>query len=113
MKRYQFLFVFLLFSCLIAEAQVKSFNKVRYNGGSLRTSVEPDDWGNTLIVKPELITFTLKDGQVLEIAPSKITALSYGQEAQRKVAGIVAFGKMVGGLFHKKRQHFISMEYGT
>jgi hypothetical protein len=118
MKQIRFLFIFLICSCLIAEGQGNSFNKVRYNGGTLQTSVDPEDWNNTLTVTSDLITFTLKDGQVLLIKPSQITGLGYGQEAHRRVGTMIALGILVApvalfGLLHKTRKHFVSIEFDT
>ena len=99
-------------------AQGNSWNKVRYNGGTLQTKVDPKNWDNRLTVTSDLITFALKDGQTLEIPPTKVTGLSYGQEAHRKVATMVTLGILLTplalfGLFHKTRLHFIGIEYTT
>ena len=62
-----------------------SRDKIRYNGGSLQTSVDPTDWGNRLLINSERITFSLKDGQGLVIPAHDVTALTYGQEAHRRM----------------------------
>jgi len=118
MKTIRWLLVFLLCCSLMAEGQGNSFNRVRYNGGTLQTSVDPEDWNNTLTVTSDLITFTLKDGQVLQIKPSKVTGLGYGQEAHRRVGTMIALGILVApvalfGLLHKTRKHFVSIEFET
>jgi hypothetical protein len=99
-------------------AQGNSWDRVRYNGGTLQTKVDPKDWDNRLTVTSDLVTLELKDGQKVEIPAKKITALSYGQEAHRRVGTMVALGVLVApialfGLFHKTRLHFIGIEFTT
>src|SRR6478736_1295881 len=72
-----------------------SWTKVRYNAGTLQTKVSPKDWDNKLVITPELITLTLKDGQKVEIDPKTVTSLSYGQEAHRRVGTMVALAIIV------------------
>lgn len=93
-----------------------SWNKVRYNAGTVQTTIKPDDWDNTLTVTPEVITFKLKDGQMIEVDPKTVTSLSYGQEAHRRVGTMVALAVLISpaalfGLFHKTKLHFIGIEY--
>src|SRR6185503_19634324 len=64
--------------------QGNSFRKIRYNGGSIASTVKKDDWNNTLTVTPDEITLILKDGKVEKIDPKRVTGLSYGQEAHRR-----------------------------
>lgn len=103
---------------LITLAGGNTFGRVRYNGGTVSTKVDPKDWNNKLTVTSDLIDFTLKDGQKIDIQPKSITSLSYGQEAHRRVGTFVALGILVApvalfGLFHKTRLHFIAIEYKT
>src|SRR5712692_7127365 len=112
------LFVVLLCFALLATAQGNSWDRVRYNGGSLNSKVNPKDWNNHLSVTSDVITFKTKDGQVLEIPTKSVTGLSYGQEAHRRVGTMVALGILVApvalfGLFHKTRLHFIGIEYNA
>ena len=101
----------------LAYAQGNSFNKVRYNGGTVSTKVDPKDWDNTLTITSDDILFKLKDGQQMEIKPHLVTALSYGQEAHRRVGTMIALAFIspvaLFGLFHKTRLHFIGMEYSA
>jgi len=100
------------------ESQGNSWHRVRYNGGTLQSKVDPKDWDNQLTVTSDLITFKLKDGQQVEIPTKTVTGLSYGQEAHRRVGTMVALGILFAplalfGLFHKTRLHFIGIEYKT
>jgi hypothetical protein len=100
--------VILVFSTA-AYAQGNSWNKVRYNGGTLQTKIDPNDWDNHLTVTSDLITLALKDGQKVKIPTKDVTGLSYGQEAHRRVGEMFA----LFGLFHKSRLHYIGVEYAT
>jgi hypothetical protein len=107
-----------LFVCfaVVTWSQGNSFDKVRYNGGSVATNVKPDDWDNKLIVNPDSIVLKLKDGQTVNIPPKQVTTLSYGQEAHRRVGtaiGLAVISLGVGALFalHKTKLHFIGINY--
>ena len=109
-----------LISFLVATtfAQGNSWNKVRYNGGTFQTKVDFKDWDNRLTVTSDTVTFALKDGQTVEFPAKNITALSYGQEAHRRVGTMVALAILVApvalfGLFHKTRLHYIGIEFKT
>src|SRR6185437_14753644 len=105
-----------LATTLYATSEGNSWNKVRYNGGTLQTKVDPKDWNNHLTVTSDTITLKLKDGQQVEIPTKSVTGLSYGQEAHRRVGTMIALGILVSpvalfGLMHKTRLHFIGIEY--
>jgi hypothetical protein len=106
----------LLCFAVVTFGQGNTFDKVRYNGGSVDSKVDPKDWDNRLTVTSDLITLTLKDGKKLEIPPKSVTSLSYGQEAHRRVGTMVALAILVApvalfGLFHKTRLHYVGMQY--
>lgn len=101
---------------LSAYGQGNSFDRVRYNGGSVDSKVDPKEWKNTLNITSDSITLSLKDGKKLEIAPKSVTSLSYGQEAHRRVGTMVALAVLIApvalfGLFHKTRLHYIGIQY--
>jgi hypothetical protein len=97
-----------VFACsALAFAQDNSWDKVRYNGGSLSTKVDAKEWDNRLSVTSNAVYFQLKDGQKLEIPTKDVTRLSYGQEAHRRLSTII----VLFGLFHKSRLHYIGIEY--
>jgi hypothetical protein len=109
---------FVLAFGLVAQGQGNSFSKVRYNGGSVDSKVDPKDWDNHLTVTSDDITLALKDGKKVEIPPKSVTSLSYGQEAHRRVGTMVALAILVApvalfGLFHKTRLHYIGIQYST
>ena len=107
-----------LATTVYASSEGNSWNKVRYNGGTLQTKVNPKDWDNNLTVTPDSITLKLKDGQQVVIPAKSVTGLSYGQEAHRRVGTMIALGILISpvalfGLMHKTRLHYIGIEYGT
>lgn len=108
----------LLIVAILAYARGNEFDMIRYNGGTLKTDVSPKDWGNRLTVTSGEIMLELKDGQKITVDPKRVTTLSYGQEAHRRVGTMVALGILVApltlfGLFHKTRLHFVGIEYTT
>jgi hypothetical protein len=99
--------------------QTSSWNKLRYAGGTLAVTVNPYDWDTTLTVTGDAIVVSFAHGiavQRLRIKPGQVTALSYGEEAHRRVSDIVAEGVLfpplaLFGLLHKSKAHFIGIEY--
>jgi hypothetical protein len=80
---------------LVAYGQGNTFNRGRYNGGSVATKVDPKEWHNKLTITSDQITFDLKDGQ-------KMVAL-----------GILVTPLALFGLMHKTRLHFIGIQFQT
>lgn len=101
---------------LLSYAQGNTFKKVRYNGGSIASTVKQDEWNNTLIVEADKITFKFKDGVVKEIDPKSVTGLSYGSEATKRTKTIIAMAVLLTplalfALMHKNRKHFVGIEW--
>ncbi len=118
MQIFKKLLAVILCSAMITWAQGNSFDRVRYNGGSVDSKVDPKEWNNHLTVTSDMITLALKDGKKLEIPPKSVTSLSYGQEAHRRVGTMIALAVLVApvalfGLFHKTRLHYIGVQYTT
>ena len=118
MKAIKRLLTLFLCCAVAAWAQGNSFDKVRYNGGSVDSKVDPKDWHNHLTVTSDMITLALKDGKKFELPPKSVTSLSYGQEAHRRVGTMIALAILVApvalfGLFHKTRLHYIGIQYTT
>ena len=118
MKFFTRFVVTFLCVALVSYGQGNSFDKVRYNGGSVDSKVDPKDWNNHLTVTSDVIILALKDGKKVEIPAKSVTSLSYGQEAHRRVGTMVALAILVApvalfGLFHKTRLHYIGVQYAT
>ncbi len=103
----------ILLCSVFACAQDDTWDKLRYDGGMLQTSVDSKDWGNHLEVTAERITLRLKDGQGVVIPAKDVTSLSYGQEADRRMGklGVLVAPVGVVRLVHKSRDHFIGLEF--
>jgi len=109
---------FFLCCAVLAYGQGNTFTKVRYNGGSVASKVDPKEWNNRLTVTADAITFETKDNVKLVIPPKSVTSISYGQEAHRRVGTMVALAILVApvalfGLFYKTRLHYIGIQYNT
>ena len=118
MQNFRKLLAVFLCASIVTWAEGNSFDKVRYNGGSVDSKVDPKDWNNHLTVTSDVITLALKDGKKVEIPPKSVTSLSYGQEAHRRVGTMIALAILVApvalfGLFHKTRLHYIGIQYTT
>ena len=99
-------------------AEGNSWNKLRYSGGTVEAKVNPFDWNTTLTVTPGEIVLTFEHQKTVKFRASQVTALSYGQEAHRRVADMVALSVVATplalfGILHKSKVHFIGIEYRT
>jgi hypothetical protein len=99
--------------CMVAVtfAQSNGF-RAKYKGGTFVTK----DKDGKLFVTSDQIRLEMKKGEKLEILPQNVTALSYGKEASRRVKLWVTLGILVSpialfGLFAKKKDHFIGIEF--
>jgi hypothetical protein len=115
-KRLLAVIAMILCLSILTYGQGNTFKKIRYQGGSIPSTVKPDDWKNTLIVTSDEITFSFKDGKTHKVDPKRVTGLSYGQEAHRRVGTMIALAVLVAplalfGLFHKTRKHYIGIEW--
>lgn len=106
--------------CLTAPApfaaEGNSWNKLRYNGGTVDAKVNPFDWNTTLTVTPDDLSLVFSGRKTVRIKAPSVTGLSYGQEAQRRVADLVALSAIATplvlfGLLHQSKVHFVGIEY--
>jgi hypothetical protein len=101
---------------MTAAGEGNSWDKLRYTGGTVEAKVNPFDWNTTLTVRPDAIILVFEHQKTVSWKPSQITALSYGQEAHRRVADMVALSVFATplalfGILHKSKVHFIGIEY--
>ena len=92
------------------------WDKIRYSGGTVEAKVNPFDWNTTLTVTGDAITLQIGLRQTLRLKPVQVTALSYGEEAHRRVADMVALSLLITplalfGILHKSKAHFVGIEY--
>jgi hypothetical protein len=105
-----------LFTAGVLPAEGNSWNKLRYGGGTVEAKVNPFDWNTTLSVTGGSIVLQLGPKQMLRLKPAQVTALSYGEEAHRRVADMVALSVVATplalfGILHKSKQHFVGIEF--
>jgi len=98
------------------QAADRSWNKIRYVGGTLQANVNPYDWNTTLTVTDDAIVLVLEHRHTIRILASQVSTLSYGQEAHRRVAEMVALSALASplalfGILHKSKDHFVGIEY--
>src|SRR5687768_14128088 len=114
------LFLALLISVAVLSIPTAAFAqgsqyRVRYKGGTLATTVKDDDWNNLLTITFDEIRLQLKDGQKVVIDTKRVTNLSHGEEASRRVktyAGVAVIVPFVMfRLSPKERKHFVGIEY--
>lgn len=96
-----------------------TWNRLRYAGGTVQVKVNPYDYNTTLKVSSDEITLSFTHSKtMLHIKPDQVTSLSYGQEAHRRVADVVALSVVLSplalfGLLHVSKDHFIGIVYHT
>ena len=97
-------------------AQGNAF-EVRYVGGSVASSVKPDDWHNTLTVNSDLIVLKLRDGQEVKIDPKTVKLMTHGRQASRRIGKYAALAIIsplfLLGMLKKNKQHFIGIAVET
>src|SRR5580658_7477312 len=105
-----------VFSALLS-AQTSSWKKISYIGGTIPGAPNPYDWNTTLTVTSRAITLVIAHGKPVTVEPSRVIALSYGEEAHRRVAAMVALSVMtfnpaaLFGILHSSKEHFIGIEF--
>ncbi len=101
--------------CVSAAAFHASFNKIRYRGGTVPAKVNPFDFNTTLTVETDVITLAFTRSITVHIKPAQVTALSYGQEAYRRVSAlalsVVPEPPGIFGLLRAAKDHLIGIEY--
>ncbi|MCX6612474.1 MAG: hypothetical protein NTW74_16680 [Acidobacteria bacterium] len=96
--------------------QVKAWNKIRYQGGTVEAKVNPFDWNTTLTVRQGELELVFAGRKRVVIPVADVGRLSYGQKAYRRVAdmavlSVFATPVALFGLLHKSKDHIVSVEY--
>jgi hypothetical protein len=99
-----------------ASAQGNTWNRIRYAGGTVTAKVDPYDWNTTMTVVPDSIRLDFGHRVTLHLKPSQVTALSYGQEATRRVGDMVTLSAFLTplalfGLLHESKIHLVGIEF--
>lgn len=99
-------------------APANSWNKIRYQGGTVDAKVNPFDWNTTLTVRAAEVELLFAGRKRVLIPVADITSVSYGQKAYRRVADLAVLSVFATpgalfGLLHKSKDHIVSLEYKT
>lgn len=103
----------------LSGSEGSAWNRLRYAGGTVQVKVNPYDYNTTLKVTSDEITLSFTHNKtVVHIKPDQVTSLSYGQEAHRRVADVVALSVVLSplalfGLLHVSKDHFVGIVYHT
>lgn len=100
----------------VASAEVKSWNKIRYQGGTVEAKVNPFDWNTTLTLRQGELELVFAGRKRVVIPVADVMTVSYGQKAYRRVAdmavlSVFATPVALFGLLHKSKDHIVSVEY--
>ena len=110
-KPLSLLLCLLLFAATVV-AQGNQF-KVRYAGGSIASTVKPDDWGNIMTINSDAILLKLKDGQEIKIDPKDVKLITHSRNASRRIGRYAALAIVsplfLLGMLKKNKQHFIGI----
>jgi hypothetical protein len=117
MRRQSKLIALVVLASSLADGSGSSWNKIRYSGGTVPAKVNPYDWNTTLTVTADKITLVFAHSATLQLAPTQVTALSYGEQAYRRVADMVTLSVVLinplvlFGILHQSKNHFIGIEF--
>jgi hypothetical protein len=116
MKKFFSLLLCLTLTAVTVLGQGNQF-QIRYVGGSIASTVKPDDWGNSMTVNSEMIVMKLKDGQEINIAPRDVKLLTHSRHASRRIGTYAALAIVspvfLLGMLKKNKQHFIGIATET
>ena len=91
--------------------------EVRYIGGSVSSTVKPDDWHNSITVNSDLILLKMKDGKEIKIDPKTVKLITHGHQASRRIGTYAALALIsplfLFGMLKKNRRHFIGIAVET
>ena len=82
------LFAGLLAWLAMAAPPQNRWNKVRYQGGTVDAKVNPFDWNTTVTLLPGEIELLFAGRKRVKIPLARVTALSYGQKAHRRMVDL-------------------------
>ena len=101
-----------------AAPPANSWNKIRYQGGTVSAKVNPFDWHTTVTIHAAQVEVVCAGRTKIEIPISEITSVSYGQHAYRRVAdmaisSLLATPIALFGLLHKSKDHLVAIRFRT
>ena len=105
----------LLFQGHLALAADFSWNKIRYQAGTVNAKVNPFDWNTTLKVSSSGIEIIFAGSKKILIENRNVTALTYGEAAYRRIKEMLgnASSKPVPlfGIVKNGNDHLVGIEF--
>lgn len=99
----------------VVKAAEATWNKIRYQAGTVDAKVNPFDWNTTLRVLPTGIEIVFEGRKRVIIESRNVTALSYGDAAYRRVNDMLvnASSKPVPlfGIVRNSKDHLVGIEF--
>jgi hypothetical protein len=91
-----YLLVIAAIGSMCSGAERKSWNKVRYVGGTISVKTSPYDWNTTVTISsnPDTVVVVIAPSsvfgrqQTVRLKPSQITSVVFGSGAWQRVAGV-------------------------
>jgi len=107
----------LLFQGHIARAADPSWNKIRYQAGTVVARVNPFDWNTTLKISPSGIEMIFAGSKKIVIESRNVTALTCGEAAYRRINEVLgsASSKPVPlfGIVKNGNDHLVGIEFNN
>lgn len=93
-----------------------SWNKIRYQGGTIQVKVNPFDWNTTLRVSSSSIMIDFSSLKQITIDARDVTSLTHGETAYYRVVDMVASSPVskpvpLFGIIHAGKDHLVGIEF--
>lgn len=101
-----------------AAATDRSWNKIRYQGGTVDVKVNPFDWNTTLRISGAQIELNFSGRRKITIEGRSVTVLSRGEIAYRRISDLISGGGSsrpvpLFGILQSDRDHLIGLEFNS
>jgi len=117
-RRRSFTIFALLVSVLTqtAHGAETSWNKIRYQGGTVEVKVNPFDWNTTLRVSASSIMIDFASLKQITIDAHDVISLSHGETAYHRVVDMLASSPVsrpvpLFGIIHAGKDHLVGIEF--
>ena len=99
-----------------AIASDRSWNKIRYQGGTIDVKVNPFDWNTALRISATQIELVFAGRKKVTIEARNVLALTYGEAAYRRIVDALAPGGAsqplpLFGIVHMGKDHLVGIEF--
>ena len=99
-----------------ATAAGGTWNKIRYQGGTIEAKVNPFDWNTTIRLTSTAIQIDFASLKTVTIEARNVIALTSGDMARRRVADMLVFTPTsrpipLFGIIHTGKDHLVGIEF--